>query len=191
MKDKRVEVLKLLIDRGEEELNISSLSKLTGIDYKNAYNIVKRLNAEGLVRVERFGKALRCTLNRKNHPLIFEAENERRKRLLENRDMGVLSAKLDRLPFPIVALIFGSYARGQAEKGSDIDLMVICEKNRAEEVERTLSLLPLSIHLTVLTWEEFLAMAKSREFTVVSQALKYNVIITGIEDYYRLMENAG
>ena len=32
-------------------------------------------------------------------------------------------------------------------------------------------------------------MAKSREFTVVSEAIKRNILLVGIEDYYRLMEN--
>jgi len=190
MNEKRVEVLKLLIEGYEEEINISRLSRLSGIDYKNTYNIVKRLDAEGLVHLERFGQAQRCILNRKPHPLMFEAEYERRERLLENKDMKVLYTKLNQLSFPVVALLFGSHAKEQAGKGSDIDLMVICEKPRAEEVERTISLLPLTIHLTLLTWEEFLTMTKTREFNVVSEALKYNIILTGIEDYYRLIEHA-
>lgn len=190
MKDRTAQVLKLLIE-GEEEFNISKLSRLSGIDYKNTYSIVKRLSSEGLVILEKFGNTVRCSLNRKNHPLIFRVEYERREELLKDKNMAVLYNKLNRLPFPMVALIFGSYARGQARKGSDIDLMVICEKNREEEVERTISLLPLSIHLTLLTWDEFLSMARSREFSVVSEALKRNIILIGIEDYYRLVEHAG
>lgn len=31
-------------------------------------------------------------------------------------------------------------------------------------------------------------MAKSREFSVVSEAMKHNVILAGIEDYYRIAE---
>lgn len=34
-------------------------------------------------------------------------------------------------------------------------------------------------------------MAKSRELTVVSEAMKKNIILIGIEDYYRVLENAG
>jgi predicted nucleotidyltransferase len=191
MKDKSTKILKALIDHGEEEMNINKLSKLAKIDYKNTYNIIKRLNAQGLVQLERFGQALKCTLNRKPHPLIFEAEYERRERLLKNKDMKVLYTKLNQLSFPAVTLLFGSYAKEQAGKGSDMDLIVICEKTRAKEVESILSLIPLNIHLTLLTWEEFLAMAKTREFNVVQEALKHNIVLTGIEDYYRVIENVG
>ncbi len=34
-------------------------------------------------------------------------------------------------------------------------------------------------------------MAKSREFTVVSEAIKHNFILLGTEEYYRLLKNAG
>jgi hypothetical protein len=34
-------------------------------------------------------------------------------------------------------------------------------------------------------------MSKSREFTVVSEALRNNIILIGIEEYYRLLSNAG
>ncbi|MBM4241617.1 MAG: nucleotidyltransferase, partial [Euryarchaeota archaeon] len=47
----------------------------------------------------------------------------------------------------------------------------------------------LEIHLTFFTYEEFLSMAQSREFSVVLEAIKNNIILVGIEDYYRLMEN--
>jgi hypothetical protein len=33
-------------------------------------------------------------------------------------------------------------------------------------------------------------MLKSKEFTVVSEAVKHNILLFGIEDYYRLMNNA-
>jgi hypothetical protein len=34
-------------------------------------------------------------------------------------------------------------------------------------------------------------MIRSKEFSVVSEASKYNVILVGIEDYYLIMEIVG
>jgi len=42
-----------------------------------------------------------------------------------------------------------------------------------------------------VSYENFIRMARSREFTVVSGALKSNIILIGIEEYYRLLSNAG
>ncbi|NYB26097.1 MAG: hypothetical protein HVN34_02000 [Methanobacteriaceae archaeon] len=50
-------------------------------------------------------------------------------------------------------------------------------------------IIPLNIHYTFFTYEEFLSMAQSYEFSVVREAIKNNIILVGIEDYYRLMEN--
>ncbi len=78
-----------------------------------------------------------------------------------------------------------------AGKGSDIDLLVVCEEGRNREVEAAVSVLPLKVHLTLLTPEQFVKMAMSRELSVVSEAMKLNIILVGIEDYYRLVERAG
>jgi len=47
----------------------------------------------------------------------------------------------------------------------------------------------LDIHLTILNFEEFMDTAMSKEFTVVSEAMKNNIILVGIEDYYRVLNN--
>lgn len=67
--------------------------------------------------------------------------------------------------------------------------MIISEKNREKEIERITSLLPLKIHFIFFTYEEFLSMEQSKEFSVVREATERNIILIGIEDYYRLMEN--
>ena len=67
--------------------------------------------------------------------------------------------------------------------------LAIAEKK--DGIERIISTIPLNIHITTISAKEFVSMAKSREFSVVSEALKNNIILNGIEEYYRLVENAG
>ncbi|MGZ7043763.1 MAG: nucleotidyltransferase domain-containing protein [Methanobacterium sp.] len=184
-------LIRALIENEGQNISIAQLSKRSGMDYKNVYNSVKQLEKEGLLTLERFGNALNCILNKKIHPIIFEAEFERRKNLLTDKNLQILYKKLKSLNFSFIALIFGSYAKGTSSKGSDIDLMVIGEKNREKEIERIISLLPLNIHFVFLNYGEFLGMGRSKEFTVVSEAMKRNIILIGIEDYYRLIENMG
>lgn len=191
MMRKDAALIRALIERGEEKTSIRGLSEELGMDYKNAYGIVKRLEKEGLISLEKVGNSNVCKLARKPHPLIYEAENERRENLLKDSKINAIYEKLKVLQFPFMALVFGSHAKGEAKKGSDVDLMVICEKGREKGIEDVVSILPFDIHLVPLTPEEFLSMAKSREFSVVSEAIKRNVILIGIEEYYRLMQDAG
>lgn len=191
MKDNKLEILIKLIEQGDNLPTIRKISLMTGIRYTNVYNIIKKLEKENIVNLEKTGNAYRCRLQKTSNPLIFSAEFERRELLTENSDFKVLQEKLNNLTFPFIALLFGSYAKGKASETSDIDLMVIAESVREKEIERTLSILPLDIHLIFFTYEEFMMMISSNEFSVVLEATKYNVILVGIEDYYRVMRNAG
>ena len=87
-----------------------------------------------------------------------------------------------------IAVLFGSYAKGTANKHSDIDVLTIGGDEK--EIKATISMLPDKIHHTAVSYENFIRMAKSKEFTVVSEAIKNNIILIGIEEYYRLLKNA-
>lgn len=100
----------------------------------------------------------------------------------------VLYNRLAELKFPFIALLFGSHAKGTANKHSDTDILTIGGDEK--KIQATLDLLPDKIHLTAIGYEDFINMLKSKEFTVVSEALKNNIILLGIEDYYRLVYDA-
>ncbi len=189
MKNKDVDVIIALMEIQVDNVSISQLSKILKINYKNTYNIVKRLEKENIITLNKFGNAYNCILNKQMHPLIFEAEFKRREELLKNKNLKVLYNRLNSIIFPFIALIFGSYAKKDSNQYSDIDLMLIYNKNKVIDIERKISILPLDIHPTTLNYDEFLKMAKNKEFNVVGEAIKNNIIIIGIEDYYRLVDN--
>ncbi len=182
-----IKILRLLSEK--EDINIRQIAKNLKMDYKTTYLSVKKLEKLGLVHLEKIGNLVKCSLIKKPHPLIFEMEYQKREEFIKNKSMKILFEKLNSLKFPFIALIFGSYAKRKTTKGSDIDLMIICEKNREKAIRETISLLPLDIHLIVLTPEEFLKMLKRKEFNVVNEAVKNKIILIGIEDFYRMIEN--
>lgn len=179
-----------LLDAGGRKTSIKQLSNDINMNYSNVHTIVKKLQKSNLVSLEKYGGAYECRLLKKVDPLIFHAEYLRCQNLLElGKNLKILKIKLNSLKFPFVALIFGSYAKGTKSKTSDIDLMIVSEKGREKEFERIVNLLPLDIHLVTFNFDEFLSMAKNRNFTVVSEALNLNIILLGIEDYYRVLED--
>lgn len=183
------EILKLLIEHRGENLSIRKISLLREINYKSAYTVVSYLKNRRLINLNRYGNTINCSFNNKFDSLVFSAEEERRKKLLKNKNFQVIYSRLNRLNFPFIAILFGSYAKQKQNKYSDIDLLIITANTG--EIEQEIKLLPLNLHLTVITYAEFIQMAKSREFSVVSEALKKNIILIGIEEYYRLLKNAG
>jgi len=193
MRNKDAVIIRYLIENKNEELNILKISKKLKMDYKNIYFIIKRLEKESLVKLESFGQSSRVKLILQIHPLIFEAEYNRRKELLKDKNLAVMlndfKNKLKSKYY--VLLIFGSYAKKTQTKNSDIDLMFIVPDGKEElfekDVYKVVRSLPLSIHHLVFSEKEFLNMINSRESNVGQEALKNNIILYGIETYYEMI----
>ena len=182
-------ILKLLLDKKEDTFTIKKIAEALKINYRIAYEKVAILEKEGLLKITRAGNAKLCEFTDKFTNKVYEAEYSRRTDLFNDKDFLVLHNRLAELNFFFVALLFGSHAKGTASKHSDIDILTIGGDEK--EIKATLSLLPDKIHLTTIKYSEFIRMAKSREFTVVSEAIKNNIILIGIDEYYRLLKNAG
>ena len=188
MINRKIDAMIFLIENCDS--SISDISRGLNIDYKNTHNIIKKLEKEGIISLRRIGRLLSSSVNKKMNEAIFSAEYERRRRILKKSDMKILSQRLESLKFFFVLLIFGSYAKGTSKKSSDIDVMAICDEGRKNEIRREMSLMPLDIHLSAFTPEEFRDMLNKKEFSVVSEAARRNIILIGIEDYYRMIEDA-
>ena len=178
-------ILKYLLSNRNKDHNIKTIAEAIGMDYKNAHTLVAKLQKASLIEIQPFGNVRRVVLTPKIHPLLFQAEYERRESIIKNKNIRLILKHLAEVPFLFVALLFGSFAKGKQTKHSDYDILTISEK----EI-KVLSILPLDIHITHVTPEEFIHMTRSKEFTVVSEANTYNVPLIGIEDYYRLLEYA-
>ena len=185
-----IKILKLLLGNKEEIFTIRKIAERTDINYRIVYEKVKSLEKERLIKVTKTGNTKICQFANKFNDKVFKAEYERRQDLLSrNRDFLVLHKRLSELQFPFVALLFGSHVKGKAKKHSDIDLLIVCEEKREREIQEVLDLFPLNIHPTFIRFEDFVTMLKTKEFSVVSEAIKNNIILIGIEDYYRLIGN--
>lgn len=184
-----IKILEFLIENRYGP-TLREISQKLRIDYKITHTAAERLIKKGIVEKKRVGKSITLFIKNKFSNEIFEAEMKKRERVLLNQNIRAIYERLCELNFPFIAILFGSYSIGRQNKNSDIDIMVICEKSREQSVEETISLIPLKIHLIILEPKDFMNMARSKEFTVVSEANKNRVILSGIEDYYRLITNA-
>ncbi len=193
MRSKESTIIKFLIESKNEELNIRSISKSLKMDYKNIYSIIKRLEKASLVKIETFGQSSRVKLSAIVHPLVFEAEFERRKDILRDKNLAVMLSSFKRAIKSklYVLLLFGSYAKRTQTKSSDIDLMVICpdglEEAFEKDVNRVARSMPLHLHPMVFSESQFIEMANAKEPNVGKEALKNNVILYGIEQYYGII----
>ncbi len=184
-------ILKHLIGNKEKTFSILEIARALKTDYKLVYTNVHKLMKEGTVTVEDLGNTKRCSFSALFNEDVFIVERERKKELLKNKDFLVMYDRIYKIHKQFILLMFGSQIKGTAMKHSDIDLLLIANEEEAKEVENAINLLPYKLHLTHVLYEDFIRMLKSKEFTVVSEAIKKNVILVGIEDFYRFIEDAG
>ncbi|MBN2880849.1 nucleotidyltransferase domain-containing protein [Candidatus Woesearchaeota archaeon] len=178
-------ILVYLLNNRTEKFTINQISKNLNINYRIAHTQIKSLESQGLIKTESVGRSLLCSLTGKFNENIFTAELIRQN--LMSSDILQVRARFLNAKQNFVLLLFGSYAKNKATRNSDIDLLAITENKL--EIEEMASLIPKKIHLTTVNYNEFLRERDSRKFSVVSECLKGNVILIGIEDYYRLLNN--
>jgi predicted nucleotidyltransferase len=108
--------------RVEAELPVSTLARIAGVGRTRASAIVAELSALGIVDRREIGRTVMVSLARHNAggELIDRLAHVRSEVIQRLRSMA---AALD--PQSETILVFGSFARGEAEAGSDIDVLAV------------------------------------------------------------------
>ena len=117
----RAEIFRLLFGPGAQKLHMRELERQSGCVIGTIQTELKKLLRLGLVRRERDGNRLYYQANI-DHPLYSDI------RSMVTKTSGpavLLKQALEGEQSVQVAFIFGSFARGEEQAGSDVDLMVI------------------------------------------------------------------
>src|SRR3989344_7352983 len=182
-------IVKLFIEEKKSK-TIREIAKEINSDYRITHVATQRLLGKNVLLSKNVGRSILCELNPFYYGIeIYEAEDERRKELLRNSDIKQLfkEVMLKIKSSFFIFLVFGSHVKGKLTKFSDIDIMLISNETEIEEkIYNVLSLLPVKTHLFVFTEEEFCRMKDSKKLNVIQETVKSNVILYGIENYYRL-----
>ena len=169
---------------------IREISKKIKSDYKITHTATQRLLGKNILISKKIGQSSLCELNNSFYSSdIYAVENKRKDNLLKNKNLKQLYheviVKIKSAFF--IFIIFGSYAKGRPTKSSDIDIMFISnDENFEGKIQNITSLLPIKTHVLVFTEEEFIRMKDSKKSNVVKEGMGNNMILYGIENYYRL-----
>lgn len=136
------DLLQLLLDNPYEQFTIRELSRLTDNAAQSVKRAVDVLEANGLVVVEAEGNRRLVGINRTR----VTKPDDSVLRIPQPEFQGPVRAALDRIRDELAevhgVLVFGSVARGQADRQSDIDLWVLAgdraDQHRANELAKAL-----------------------------------------------------
>jgi hypothetical protein len=188
MDNEKLEILKFLIENKDLDFSIRKIALKRKINYKSAYNNIQTLKNEGVVSLSEYGNSTICKFNDSFNESVFIVEKQRLYELLKRKDFQDLHGVLSSINSQFIVLLFGLYAKHAESKNSNIELLLIADHPRVVELQ--INLLSLKIHLTNITYREFTGLFNSKEFSFVSEVIKSNIPIVGVEDYYRLIRNA-
>jgi len=182
-------IVRLFIEEKNPK-TIREISKKIKSDYRITHTATQRLLEKNILLSKIVGKSILCELNTLYYGIeIYEAENKRKENLLENKNLKQLYKEIMTKARSVffVFLVFGSHIKGKPTKSSDIDIMFISnDRDFEEKIMDVTSLLPIKLHVLVFTEEEFIRMKDSKKSNVIKEAIENNIILYGIENYYRL-----
>lgn len=159
----------------DESYYVRELSVFIGEDPGNLSRELRKLEIEGLYTSFTKGKLRFYSLN-KNYPLFEEL-----KKIIFKTEgvQGSLKEILLKYKNITLAFIYGSYARGEENKTSDIDLVVVGELNRnyfTRDIRGLELKLNREINFTIYSNEEF-EKEKEKRGGFLSLILKDKIII--------------
>ncbi len=192
------EVLSFLIENLKKEFSIKEISENLKKPYVKIHSSINRLADKGIVKEEIKGKSHYCSVDYKNNidVVCFINSQKAKEFLLKNKKIKLIvediieSIKITGYIF----LLFGSYAKGLADKHSDLDMAIITSNEDKGEAERVLNsekrLSSLEIHSLEFSYKEFMEMLKSKEMNVGKEIVKNHIIFKGCEQFYDLIRLA-
>jgi predicted nucleotidyltransferase len=190
------------LDKG---LTILQISKKLGIGYRPAYNHIIEMGSQNMITINKIGNAKECFLDinsEKTRHALGELDILRKEKLFKKeaklRDvLGGLIRKLSEKHISELQsiVLFGSYAKGKAVKGSDIDLLFIVSsiknKKLRADIERDCASFEYSHNIKVSPIiadpNEFRKMIKSDGLNVGKEAREYGVALYGFEQLWRII----
>ncbi len=123
------DVLSIVIDQPYSEFTVSELATFIDGNQATVSKAVKLLSAVGVVETRKDGRKQYVGVNRdrlnKTDPVLSIPQSEFHKPVRAFVDR--LQGEVDQL---VGVVLFGSVARGEADRASDIDLLIIVEEDK-------------------------------------------------------------
>ena len=128
----------------KDGITIKNLADNIKTDYKNTYNAVEELFKVGIIKKEKIGNYNICRLNYSNENTVqylkeynfyFRLNEFKRKHPTEHRIITETCGKLKEEMEPFfIGLIFGSFAKNEEKRESDVDLLFLTSFSKAETI---------------------------------------------------------
>lgn len=120
--DNKLRILTLFFEGPNERLHLREIARRTGLSATGAMKILRRLEKEGMVEKERAAVTVVYRGNYDNEKFMALKKSLN---LYSLYSCGLVSMLVDFYRIPECIILFGSYAKGEDTKESDVDIAVV------------------------------------------------------------------
>jgi len=189
----QIETLNLFKQNIFLKCSILQLSKkLHKKSYQRIYEAVKNLENMNILDLKKIGNANQISLKLTNQSisqLAFLDEQEAMKKHIPNYDKIMSFKELSNY----LLIVTGSYAKGTAKKGSDLDLVILIPNGQnAMDIQKLAENLMLlfhpPVHLYVFNNKDFAEMLLDKKENYGKEIFRNHVIIKNAYIYYELLK---
>lgn len=190
-------------------ITVNDLARNLKTDYKNVYDCVDSLFKEGVIKKEKIGNYNICKLNYSNEDIVeslkeynfyIKVKEFRKKYPDEYRIIvetcGLFIKEYGHL---FICLVFGSYAKGEENKNSDLDLLFLVghssysfDKEIKKILSKKNSFYQKNFHLIHQTIAQFTKdLKKIKELSIATEIYKEpSIVLYGDDIFFKIMVEA-
>lgn len=160
--------VKILRAFGERELQLSEISRISGLSISNVHFAMKDLEKFRIVSFRKVGKTKLYKINLANYYARSIKEFLKTEGKFYDIVLKEFAGKIKKLPGVVSIALFGSLARGK-EFPQDIDVLVLCKdrekiKNPIRELEgEILKKYDIHVSATIMPVEDFKKLFKKHD----------------------------
>lgn len=184
-RNNKLEIIKLYTANYKNSFYLREISQLSKIPLKTTQDALKILEKENIIKGIIRGKNKYFTLNINNSQtkfLIIQAELYKTAQFLEKyQQLNSFAKSLD-INNPII--IFGSFAKSTADKNSDIDILIISDK----EQKLSSHLMPQKMHEIIMNEKTFKESIEKQE-ALIKEIENAHIILNNHSFYVNSMWN--
>lgn len=167
----------------------SEIAKSKGMNQKTVSNTLNRLETEGLLKSKTVGKNREFNLNLDDRErvkrFLLALENARVIRFLdEHRRIREVVTGMA-FPSTKIVIIFGSYAKANHKKDSDLDILIVGDYS-TQETKRISELYGIKVNVKGMNPEGF-RQALRKKTIFIREVISDHLIVKGVEDYLELV----
>ena len=182
-RNKELNVIALYSGNYNAKFYLRQISKLAKLPLKTCQNTLLNLEKERILKSKTEGKNKYFSLNLENiqtKSFLLKAEINKTEIFLEK--YTEFKTFLKSLNTTNLIIIFGSFAKLNADKDSDVDLFIIASK----EEKLPFHLLPYKVHQNNLTEELFRKSIIEKE-TIIKEIEENHIILNNPSSYVNIM----